>query len=531
MESNEYETNNEKMWLYYILILCGLMLLSGCGISNRQEQDSDGIDSVIMELDEGEEKADVNEPCTEGSENGSVSMQYTEEDENDPASMQYTRDEEGLIENPYFYNKDHVSLQTHAEYHNGSALIDETADAEINIVKTYKEGCIYKLTVYITPFMSSWYFPSGSNMSIYLYVTSDKIYRVLPYAQPEPGGQSVNFYDDDILLTETLDTEEKLRSIGVLELVCQEEEVQEDYFSITREANRIRYDRSEIKPNGEPGDKTLFVWEEGKGLVEFGTGFGPGPMEVHIDEVREIVAQNDAYKAKELQGILRKKEKDSIDHKWQKCDLPPEKWPDYYFFTNAQQRHYNFSLENEAAFAVKDYVVDAGMEEEQWELKQIYHWRDDIYRAYTESDMGSELYIFLKTDTPDAFPYYIIAADVRKGDAADIALQEDYSYHSMLEWHSCQEWFGGGKCEVQVDTTDEIYDAIYYHGVFAAIYDYVNMTDGEGKSRWEVNGNDTYIGRNGYIVCATCNDGAQDIVFLVDIWNKMYAVLEFVENT
>lgn len=228
----------KNLRLYYILILCGLLLLSGCGISNRQEQDSGGTDSAIMELDEGEEKADVNELCIEDSKNG-------------------------------------------------SALIDETADAEINIVKTYKEGCIYKLTAYITPFMSSWYFPSGSNMSIYLYVTSDKIYRVLPYAQPEPGGQSVNFYDDDILLTETLDTEEKLRSIGVLELVCQEE-VQEDYFSITWEANRIRYDRSEIKPNGESGDKTLFVWEEGKGLVEFGTGFGPGPMEVHIDEIRDI---------------------------------------------------------------------------------------------------------------------------------------------------------------------------------------------------------------------------------------------------
>lgn len=45
---------------------------------------------------------------------------------------------------------------------------------------------------------------------------------------------------------------------------------------------------SEIKVNGEPGGEDLFVWEKGKGLVEFGTGFGSGPLDVHIDEICEV---------------------------------------------------------------------------------------------------------------------------------------------------------------------------------------------------------------------------------------------------
>lgn len=70
--------------------------------------------------------------------------------------------------------------------------------------------------------MSSWYFVNCDVMSIYFYVTADKIYWILPYAQLEPGGEE------------------------------------------------------------------LFVWEKGKGLVEFGIGFGPGPLDVHIDEICEV---------------------------------------------------------------------------------------------------------------------------------------------------------------------------------------------------------------------------------------------------
>ena len=231
---------------------------------------------------------------------------------------------------------------------------------------------------------------------------------------------------------------------------------------------------------------------------------------------------------KDIKESAHQREDDAISNKWSACDLPPEEWPDYYFFTNAQQRHYNLALENAVAFVVKDYVYAAEIKNEQWELKQIYHYRDDIYQAYTESDMGNELYMLFKTDTPDTLPYYIIVADIRKGDAADIILYGEYSYNSVLEWYSYKDWFDGrtSEEELQINITDEIYDSVYNNGVLLAVYDYVDMTARDIKIQWEIDGNYTYIGRNGYIVCANCSNGGQNIIFFVDVWNKTYAVLK-----
>ncbi|MCM1386801.1 MAG: hypothetical protein NC231_05710 [Bacillus sp. (in: Bacteria)] len=78
-------------------------------------------------------------------------------------AMAGQNEEYEVIENPYFPVKEHTSLKIHAEYYN-QGFVDE---------------------------MSSWYFKSGENMSMYLYVTADKIYWLLPYAQPEPGGESL----------------------------------------------------------------------------------------------------------------------------------------------------------------------------------------------------------------------------------------------------------------------------------------------------------------------------------------------------
>ncbi len=236
---------------------------------------------------------------------------------------------------------------------------------------------------------------------------------------------------------------------------------------------------------------------------------------------------NPYFEQKDIKELADQAGDNAISDKWCECDLPPEDWPDYYFFTNAQQRHYNLSLENEVAFAVKDYAMEVHMENEKWELEQIYYWRDDIYQAYVESDMGSELCILLKTNTPAALPHYIIAADVHKGDDVDTILSGEYSYNSMLEWHSYQEWFDGKKREeqVQVDVMGDIHDSIYNNAVLLAIYDYVNLTDGDKKSLWKIDGNSTYIGRNGYIVCANCSNTTQNIIFFVDVWNKTYAVM------
>ncbi|MDE7258733.1 MAG: hypothetical protein K2N77_05790 [Lachnospiraceae bacterium] len=221
-------------------------------------------------------------------------------------------------------------------------------------------------------------------------------------------------------------------------------------------------------------------------------------------------------------------ENNAIDQVWHECNLPQEEWPDYDYFINAQQGHYNLTLENMAAFVVKDYALDSGMDKEEWELKRICYG-EDAYQVYVESKTGNELYILL-SEGQGIQPDYIIMADIRKGDGVDISLYEgEYSYNSMLEWHSYMDWFDGKNTMEErpgLDVIGDLYDSVYGNGIFYAIYDYLDITDGDKKSHWEIDSNYMYIGRNGYIACANCSNGGEDIVVLVDVWNKSYAVLE-----
>lgn len=210
---------------------------------------------------------------------------------------------------------------------------------------------------------------------------------------------------------------------------------------------------------------------------------------------------------------------------WQECNLPREEWPDYDYFINAHEGHYNLTLENNAAFAVKDYGHISGIESEEWELKRICY-SEDAYQVYVESKLGDELYILL-SEGQGIQPNYIVMADVRKEDDADIALYGGYSYSSMLEWCSYKEWSDGKtKKEIlDIDTIGDLHDSIYGNGIVNAIYDYVDITGTDKRSHWEIDSNNIYIGRNGYIACVNCKKGTQNIRFLIDVWNKNYAVL------
>lgn len=90
--------------------------------------------------------------------------------------------------------------------------------------------------------------------------------------------KSIRFYNDDDLLTAAFDTEEKLQSRGVFTSVCQEEDIQDDLYSIQHVGNRITYHYLEIDTKKDRGAKESFVWEKGKGLVSFETGWGAGLM-------------------------------------------------------------------------------------------------------------------------------------------------------------------------------------------------------------------------------------------------------------
>ena len=217
----------------------------------------------------------------------------------------------------------------------------------------------------------------------------------------------------------------------------------------------------------------------------------------------------------------------TIDDAWRKSDLPREEWPDYDYFTNAQQGHYNLTLEYTVAFIIKDYVSEVELDSEEWELKKIY-FCEGVHQAFVESASGNELYIAF-VDGIDQYDYSVIA-DIRRGEGADKILNDgNCSYNSMQEWHSYMDWLDAGKEMLngyRLDITPEIYDSIYGNGTFYALYDYLDKAGISMKGRWEVDGNDVYVGTNGCIVSVTCQSGTQTVHLIVDVANKLYAVLE-----
>jgi len=198
--------------------------------------------------------------------------------------------DEQLSENPYFPVKEHMKLKVQVSHYKGQSLVDEIVDAEIDRLKAYENGSIYKLDINITADTCSPEFPY---MVRYFYVKADEIDLIWPSYQEEPNAQCIRFPDDDKMLLQIFDTEEKLQTKGQLEPVCREEnsEYEDEYWFcyMKKEGDQITYYRREMNYSGDDMQKDLFVWEKGKGLVKFETGFGVGPMEVSITEIREAM--------------------------------------------------------------------------------------------------------------------------------------------------------------------------------------------------------------------------------------------------
>ncbi len=277
------------------IILCFMVFILyvvvGCG-KNAVENTVDVTEAVKTaenETDNVKEESEIEVPVT-GEEKAEVKMETGEE-------------------NPYFPATSHMALKVRASYYKGQGLTDKIVDAEINRLKVYENGSIYKLEINIDIETASSDFPG---MVRYFYVKADEIDLIWPFYQAEPNGKVIRFYDDDELLLDTFDTEEKLQDKGQLEPVCKEEntEYEDKYWFcyMKKEEDQITYYRREMRDSGDDMQKDLFVWEKGKGLIKFETGFGPGPMEASITEISadgDEVAENVIHvTAEELQGNI-----------------------------------------------------------------------------------------------------------------------------------------------------------------------------------------------------------------------------------
>lgn len=180
---------------------------------------------------------------------------------------------------------------------------EETVDAEVSLVKTYEEGDVYKFTINVdSNHYSTWYIQSEETLYMYFYVTADKIYLISRYVQTEPDGFDHYFFGGDELFTELLDTDEKLVNNSII--VCQEEEIKDnaeagqysistnnkenEHYFISQNGNQIFCYYYQIKANGDLLYRDKFLWEKGKGLVVYLTGYGVGDYDIYLDGITGV---------------------------------------------------------------------------------------------------------------------------------------------------------------------------------------------------------------------------------------------------
>lgn len=203
--------------------------------------------------------------------------------------------------NPYFFRQS--LLTANAKYFSVTEVSEgrqheETVNAEVSLVKSYEEGDVYKLTIdIISDYFSTWYIQGGEPINMYFYVTPDKIYLISRYVQTEPGGTAHYYFGGDELITEILDTDEKLVNNSLI--VCQEEEAEDntkteqysmstnnkknEHYSISKNGNQIFCYYYQLKANGDLLYRDKFLWEKGKGLVVYLTGYGVGDYDIYLD--------------------------------------------------------------------------------------------------------------------------------------------------------------------------------------------------------------------------------------------------------
>lgn len=203
-----------------------------------------------------------------------------------------------LEKNPFFYFGKDILLSAEIKYEAEETWDAVSGNLQVKWLKRYDNGDLYKLSVKgITEG------PLGpERKNIYLYVTPDKIYRLWSYYYEEDG-HSVTFYDNDDLLMETFYSDEILIENG--EVVCCVEKVEYKegegrpgknemgvpnsevgkHVTIIPDGERITYSRVDVKPNGEPDFYETFVWERGKGLIQYKSGFRAEAEILYIENI------------------------------------------------------------------------------------------------------------------------------------------------------------------------------------------------------------------------------------------------------
>ena len=198
-----------------------------------------------------------------------------QKDGNSGISIEEQEESEGINSNinPFFPYQGEESLYANGEYYDENMdLVESAVKLKISFIKAYENGSVYKLS------MESLNYYQDDRTHIYLYVTTEQIYRI--YARIMGNEEVIFFYNDDEQLKEILDTDEKI--IAHADIVCQEEEINEDleqgeegrYYTVKKTGDQVVGSYLWIKPNGEIGYYEGFTWKENVGLINYYSGYG-----------------------------------------------------------------------------------------------------------------------------------------------------------------------------------------------------------------------------------------------------------------
>lgn len=236
-----------------------------------------------------------------------------------------------------------------------------------------------------------------------------------------------------------------------------------------------------------------------------------------VVEVFDEISQNTGEKWGKFEDLTQ-----STGEEWRKFENLADMSGDY--FTNASEWHFKEEFERKAACAVENYSRQTGLEEE-WELTHMYG-AGGIISVFARSRTYRELLLLLKEDA------WLLIADVQSGGELENKLMDhSWSYHSEVDWCSYREWaYEEQEFSYKVTSAPEYdqYDSIYAFQADCAMQAYLSSAHAEKTIPWEILYENFFVSSQGCLVDVWYSDKKQKVHLVIDVWNKLYTVIDVV---
>lgn len=246
--------------------------------------------------------------------------------------------------------------------------------------------------------------------------------------------------------------------------------------------------------------------------------------ELEIDVNVDSAAIDDSIQS----NLLTETISTSVEKKsdWRRVDYADlDRYPSYYFFSNAYQWAYHLNNESAAATIICAYAEDDS-EEGTWELCDMHtRFTDQRWAGsfFARSDKGRELYILWDVPPYADLEYLVMADGIQGADGS-------YSYDSSLAWKTYKSQLASSAKKsgytIYVSTDAYIYDSTYINEGVNAMSDYLESIQADQNMKWWLLADSIYIGKKGYLADMSFSNGFERVHMMIDIRNRQYSIAE-----